>query len=1099
MKKIFIVFVLFISFINADSIETIYGKFYILYGEKFIGKKHITIKRYIVSNKEKSITLKVDNFKENYLNRFNGKYVVVDYNSTNYKLLTIKLIKTHGFLKKSRLSAYSEEENIYKKPWTNLLCKFSDVEDEPLTPEEIQGMFRDEYPYLTHYWKQITYNFIDITGTKTVDSWRVLPHKRAYYILNKDGSEEANLTALENDCTNLFKDVYVKDTPVNMFFNKKLDGYSWGGWGQTTWIGGNHIDLLGVIAHEMGHGYGWSHSSGEYGNEYDSPWDVMSDACGNEFRTEGIYKCIPPDTIAFHKEQIGAIKSQYIFDNISNDTSLGYTIHLSREEDLPTEEGSYLIADIYSKDRKKHYTIEARDKVGGYDDTLPAKAILIHRLDGYRAYLIDIDNNGNLADDGAEWKVGEEFSDGNISIKILSESSDGFDVKITAPQTFPDNVKNIIATDDLFDKIKVTWNASKGAKYYEVYRFSNYDLNSSYVKFKTDSNITSFDDMPDDNRWYYYRVKACNNSGCSNFNSWDSGKRATVSNIQATTNRFDKIVVSWGGLKGAKYYKIYRDKNGDVSKAKEIYRTKDDTTSFEDNPNDLNGYYYWVKACNDNGCSLINPYSWGYGERVPVSIIKASGDLFDKVHVEWNGFNEAKYYEVYRFSDKDLNSSYVKFKTDNNATSFDDVPDDYNSYYYRVKACNDNGCSLLDKGYYAVGSRAVVYNIQATTNRFDKIVVSWGGLKGAKYYKIYRDKNGDVSKAKEIYRTKDDTTSFEDNPNDLNGYYYWVKACNDNGCSLINPYSWGYGERVPVSIIKASGDLFDKVHVEWNGFNEAKYYEVYRFSDKDLNSSYVKFKTDNNATSFDDVPDDYNSYYYRVKACNDNGCSLLDKGYYAVGSRAYDKSKFKIDSIPTQYLYENSEITIPLKIEGVINQEDISYNIENSNMYVSTATIKNNNLIIKTYSPGKATIKLTAYYLNVQYSISFNVEVKKSLIKIKKGLNIQAYTKDKLEIKDKGYTIELQQNNNKTLTCKYASKDNYSLIEGSFNEALVEENNITIEDSSMKLVVDKQGRVTLLSKYKLVLPKNFLELGVQIKKKSSILNIKVNNFNEIKF
>ena len=221
--------------------------------------------------------------------------------------------------------------------------------------------------------------------------------------------------------------------------------------------------------------------------------------------------------------------------------------------------------------------------------------------------------------------------------------------------------------------------------------------------------------------------------------------------------------------------------------------------------------------------------------------------------------------------------------------------------------------------------------------------------------------------------------------------------------------------------------------------------------------------------------------------------------YYAVGSRAYDKSKFKIDSIPTQYLYENSKITIPLKIEGVLNKQDVYFNIENSNKYIATAEIKNSNLIIKTYSPGKATIKLTAYYQDAQYSISFNVEVKKSLIKIQKGSNIYAYSKDKLEIKDKGYTIELQQNNNETLTCKYESKDNYSTINGIFVQAIVEAEKIIIEDNSVKFVMDKQGRVTVLSEYKLVLPKNFLEIGVQIKKKSSILNIKVNNFNEIKF
>ena len=391
-------------------------------------------------------------------------------------------------------------------------------------------MFDDTYPYLTHYWKDITYGHIDISGTQTLD-WVTLPHNQIYYI--PAGAEDADIDLLREDCIKAAGGENILDGyyGVILFFNGSIA--KWAGKGfsgnNTVWINyypdsaTNYMNLW-LIAHEMGHAYGLPHSSGRYGSEYDSPWDVMSGAKGTKNFNSNTNigdipryaGSIPRHTIAFYKQMLGAIDSNAQWNNAAIDASKGVLIHLSRLEES-AEEGDYLIANVYSKDRSKHYTVEARDKIG-YDSSIPAKAVIIHEIEnGNRAYVVDPDNNGDLSDAGAQWQEGEIFKDdeNNISVEIVSSTTTGYDVLITAPRIKPDKVTGITATDDLYNKVRIAWSPVAGAEYYQILRYESWSINSTHQTFTTSDDSTYYEDVPNDTSLYYYRVQACNSEGCS--------------------------------------------------------------------------------------------------------------------------------------------------------------------------------------------------------------------------------------------------------------------------------------------------------------------------------------------------------------------------------------------------------------------------------------------------------------------------------------------------------------------------------------------------------------------------------------------------------
>ena len=449
---------------SYENLSTLVGTLEIMYGDKYDPITHKVIDHssyYILKTKDRSIPLDMHylSFK-NYHNSV-GKRVQLNVIPSIYKVKSVLSLEKLKPSKNKNIFATLISKNNKKKPWFNIMCKFSDIADEPISSSEVAKIFDNAYPFLEDYWRVTTYGHIDIAGTETMNRWVTLPHPREYYVKQDNmGMESAALDELETDCKKAASYIENKDKyyGTNLFFNGNLDGAAWGG-GTVTWFPLWSHKNLATIAHEMGHCYGLSHSSGDYGNTYDSPWDLMSNTSNEDIFD--IYYSAPQHTIAYYKQRLGAIPDLYNFSSQKQDISDGYTLELSQQEESG-KKGKYLIANIYSKNGKKHYTVEARNQIG-YDVVIPAKTVLIHEIRlGVRAYIVDSDDNGNVEDEGVQWQVGETFRDeaNNIEIEILEEYNTGFKIRVLAngdssnPQLFTVDKQAVKEGDYIYTQVK---------------------------------------------------------------------------------------------------------------------------------------------------------------------------------------------------------------------------------------------------------------------------------------------------------------------------------------------------------------------------------------------------------------------------------------------------------------------------------------------------------------------------------------------------------------------------------------------------------------------------------------------------------------------
>jgi M6 family metalloprotease-like protein len=325
------------------------------------------------------------------------------------------------------------------QPWLTIMCKFSDVATESKDYTYFANMYASTFPGLNHYWQEVSFNKININGSGTAGSgWYTLPQPRAYYVdADGDGNLSMEFSRAANDCTAV-ADADVDFSPyvgINLMFNSDLDGYAWGGgmnmtldgvskYWNMTWEPPWGYSQITVMSHEMGHGLGLPHSSGQYTETYDNAWDVMSDAWFNCSYHE-IYGCLGQHTIAYHKNMLGWIAP--------GDQVQVSGARVMRIDHLAMADPNYYhMATIPIPSTANFYTVEVRQQTG-YDVKLPAKAVIIHHINPSRdneAQVIDIDNNGNTADAGAQWLVGEQFVAGNITVKVVSAYTNGFKVLI---------------------------------------------------------------------------------------------------------------------------------------------------------------------------------------------------------------------------------------------------------------------------------------------------------------------------------------------------------------------------------------------------------------------------------------------------------------------------------------------------------------------------------------------------------------------------------------------------------------------------------------------------------------------------------------------
>ena len=332
------------------------------------------------------------------------------------------------------------------KPWVIVMCKFSDNSSTPHGQAFFQGLFGSTFPGINDYWQRVSYGSVNLNGTTVMPAWVTLPHPRSYYI-----GSGANLQALTNDCTGLVDASvnFAEFTGVSLMFNGDLDGYAWGG---TTYLNRDGINIIratwmppwgyenqNIMAHEVGHGFGLTHSSGPYDQTYDSPWDVMSSWPPCNGHSDPNYGCIGVETISYHRNLLGWMPSNRIFTAAAG---ANQDLALERLGQPTNAAGSFLMAIIpIQGSSTRFYTVESRKYIDSveytdYEEELIGQAVVIHLVDTTRttrtAQVVDADNDGDPKDAGSMWTLGETFQDNanRVYVEVLRTTDTGYVINI---------------------------------------------------------------------------------------------------------------------------------------------------------------------------------------------------------------------------------------------------------------------------------------------------------------------------------------------------------------------------------------------------------------------------------------------------------------------------------------------------------------------------------------------------------------------------------------------------------------------------------------------------------------------------------------------
>jgi len=260
-------------------------------------------------------------------------------------------------------------------------------------------------------------------------------------------------------------------------------------------------------------------------------------------------------------------------------------------------------------------------------------------------------------------------------------------------------VEGVMASDGSFtDRVDITWTPVDGASNYRLFRCLGTDSSTCGAPIGF-PEVASFSDAgATPGVVFYYRVRACTASGCSQFSDADSGFMATQlqkpTGIKATDGTFtDRVRVTFNTVADATVYRLFRCLTIGQTCGSPIGFPK--TGTFDDTRGVAGTvYFYRVRACTKTSCGKFSAANTGFSSIAPAkpTNVRATDGSFDaRVRVTWNKVTEATVYRMFR--------CLTTGQTCGSPIGFPKFPvfDDFKGesgvvYFYRVRACTGSTC-----------------------------------------------------------------------------------------------------------------------------------------------------------------------------------------------------------------------------------------------------------------------------------------------------------------------------------------------------------------------------------------------------------------------
>ncbi|MDD5089961.1 MAG: hypothetical protein PHQ23_03500 [Candidatus Wallbacteria bacterium] len=397
----------------------------------------------------------------------------------------------------------------------------------------------------------------------------------------------------------------------------------------------------------------------------------------------------------------------------------------------------------------------------------------------YPNYSFSISASGSSGYTFDRWTV----SSGSATIAdICSQSttctigSSNATVKANYKLSVPTPPSWVTATDGQWEgSVDVTWESVSGATGYELWRAVS--STGTPTKVWEGSGTERWDPAPTTST-YWYKVKAKNSNGTSDYSSANSGyalKAAKPINVAASDGAYtDKVRITWQpgttGYSTSCLFKILRDGTTirDFTAGSTSTNTYDDTTVPDASTHTYCVIAKWQdtylesdQSCNSGNKQSLIPVP-------PASVTASDGAWEGSVKVNWTaststGSAAATGYELWRA----VSSTGTPTKVwEGSGTERWDPAPTTSTYWYKVKAKNSNGTSdysSANSGYALKAAKPI--NVAASDGAYtDKVRITWQpgttGYSTSCLFKILRDGTTirDFTAGSTSTNTYDDTT-----------------------------------------------------------------------------------------------------------------------------------------------------------------------------------------------------------------------------------------------------------------------------------------------------------------------------------------------------
>ena len=421
-------------------------------------------------------------------------------------------------------------------------------------------------------------------------------------------------------------------------------------------------------------------------------------------------------------------------------------------------------------------------------------------------------------------------------------------------------------------KAELSWKSIKGVEKYEIWRSTD---NANWKRIFTTTNTTFINTSMEIGVKYYYKVRALHEN--SNANSAYSSVKSITCKLKVPTVKASNVAstgqvkFSWKAIDGAVKYKIYYINDWDWEDGKRITLATTTDTSYTTNlPKSFEGCSFQVQAIYSTSAGN-SEYSSTIFARIlpPQPVVKLSNDQttgYIKMDLE-NISNVWKVY-IYRSDSKD--GTYRKIKTviPSTADSYTDKNVQFGkTYYYKVTTCWENGAVSPESKVVSCMATLSQPQLNVSCNDNGKPVLSWGAVKNAAKYEIWRsrDKSNWSCLSTTTKKTLTDASA-------VSGvkYYYKIRALHENfnansayssvkniTCKLKTP-------TVRVSNVASTG----QIKLSWKAIEGAVKYEI-RYLEPDgwgEETEFVKLATTTNTSYTTNLPETFWGYSFRVRA-----------------------------------------------------------------------------------------------------------------------------------------------------------------------------------------------------------------------------------------